>query len=97
LVEVKNKRTQNVCSLQSKGTVVQMNVRLIQSSWRTEFKEQERTRKKVHALAFCKRCRHHGKMGFLCKKCDDGMNMYMIDGMRGWRHRIIRYNHGFGR
>ena len=52
----------------------------------------QRTRKKVHALAFCKRCGHHGKMGFLCKKCEDRLNMYTIDGTRGWRPRIIKYN-----
>jgi len=52
----------------------------------------QRTREKAHAWAFCKGCRHHGEMGFLCMKCDNGMNMFMIDRTRGWRPRIIKYN-----
>jgi len=52
----------------------------------------QRTRKKFHALEFCKRCRHHGKMGFLCKKCDNRLNTYMIDRTGGWRPRIIKYD-----
>jgi len=52
----------------------------------------QRIRKRVHALAFCERCGHHDKMRFLCEKCDDGMNTYIIDGTRGWRPRIIKYD-----
>jgi len=45
----------------------------------------QRTGKKVHELAFCKGCRHHSEMGFLCMKCDDRVSMYAIDGTDGWR------------
>ncbi len=52
----------------------------------------QRTRKKVHMLAFCEVCGHHGEMGFLCVKCDDRATTYTIDGTGGWRPRIFKYD-----
>jgi len=52
----------------------------------------QRTGKKVHQLAFCKGCRHHGEMGFLCVKCDNRVSTYTIDRTDGWRPRIIKYD-----
>ncbi len=52
----------------------------------------QRTRKKVHTLAFCKRCGHHGEMGFLCVKCNDRATTYTIDGTDGWRPQIFKYD-----
>jgi len=52
----------------------------------------QRTSEKVHTLAFCEGCGHHGEMGFLCVKCDDRVSTYTFDGTDGWRPRVIRYN-----